>query len=352
MKIAQFVTADVSYPVPGNEVFASFDTTHLLVESLVRAREDVTLYAVEGTQTSAHLVTHGIKASRTVPRLHGLAAVHGTAMLSYIAKEYEQYDVIHLHTLSLSALSFARLMPRRPVVITLHDPLNVPLIQASLDLHQDLSNVHYVSISNNQRITRPDLNYAATIYHGLVIENIPWSKEPTNRWIFFGRIILNKGADIAVKIAIAAGIGLDIVGPNYLEDDANRQYFNEKIAPYVDGEKIRYFGTKSHDDIKTLLPKARGFLFPLQWEEPFGLTVIEALAAGTPTLGFKRGSLPEIIEHGKTGFLVDTEQQMIQYINKIDSIRREDCRKAAEDRFSMSRVTNQYLELYKKLHRG
>lgn len=356
MRVAQFVTADLPFPYPKGQIFAPLDTSALLAEGLVRRGVDVTWYATEGTKSPARIASFGIKPLRLMDgwedfpqtKKDHLSVLYSAAFLSHVAKEYEQYDVIHLHTFFL-ALAFARLMPNKPIVLTLHNPLTSIHVQANLDLHEDVRNLHFVSISDNQRLGRKGLNYQATIYHGLKVADLPWSTQPEDRWIFVGRVVPDKGAHIAVRIAKKAKIKLDIVGPNYLEDATNAKYFHEEIEPFLDGENIRYLGSKTREELSQLYSKAKGYLFPLQWEEPFGLTVIEALAAGTPTVAFKRGSMAEIIEDGKTGFIVDSEAAMVEAIGRIDQIDRGYCRQQAEKRFSSERVIDEYLKLYCRL---
>ncbi len=353
MKIAEFVTADLPHPYPKDQVFAPLDTATLLIDRLVEHDFDVTFYAAEGTKSKAKVRSFGIEPVRSLDgwdtfaqtKKDHLSVLYGAAFLSHIVDECEQYDVIHLHTFFL-ALAFARLMPHKPIVVTLHNPLTGIHVQSNLDLHRDLKNLHYISISNNQRLGRPDLSYAATIYHGLNVDDLPWSDTSSERWIFVGRVVPDKGAHIAVRLAKQAGIALDVIGPNYLDDPTNAKYFHEEIEPHIDGQTIRYLGAKSHEELTEIYAQAKGHLFPLQWEEPFGLTVIEALAAGTPTVAFKRGSLPEIIEHGKNGFIVETESEMLESIKKIDTIDRSVCRASAQKRFSAERVLADHIKVF------
>lgn len=355
MRVAMFVTADLPYPYPKEQVFAPLDTTALLADGLMKRGIDVTWYAAEGTKSQARVSTYGIKPVRYIEgwetlsksKQSNLSILHNTAFLSRLTKECEQYDLIHIH-LELG-LAFARLMPSKPIVVTLHNPLTTVHVQANFDLNKDLKNLNYISISDNQRLGRQDLNYRATIYHGLKTSELNWSDQPSDRWLFVGRVIPDKGAHIAIQIAKKANIKLDIIGPNNLHDEVNAKYFKEQIEPHLDGENIRYLGAKSREELNELYPKARGFLFPLQWGEPFGLTVIEAMAAGTPTVTFKRGSMPELIENGKTGFVVDTEEEMIEAIRNIGQISRAHCREEAVKRFSSERVIDEYLEVYRHL---
>ena len=356
MRVAQFVTADLPFPYPVGQVFASLDTTALLTDGLVRHGVEVDWFAAEGTKSLAKVKTLDIEPLRfikdweTFPqsKKNYISVLYGAAFLSEIASKYEQYDVIHIHTFFL-ALAFAKLMPKRPVLLTLHDPLMSSVVQRNFNLFKDLKNLHYVSISNNQRLGRTDLNYQATIYHGLNVSQLPWSDSPEDRWVFVGRVVQDKGAHIAVRIAQKAKIKLDIIGPNYLDEEVNSKYFNEQIKPHVDGNNIRYLGPKTRQELNDIYPKAKGFLFPLQWEEPFGLTVIEAMSAGTPTVTFKRGSMPEIIENGKTGYVVENEEEMVVAVSNISKISRDYCRQQALERFSAERVVSDYLTVYNKL---
>lgn len=356
MKIAEFVTSEYAYPITDGTVFAPLDVVANLTEGWVKAGHDVAWYAPEGTKTNAQLVSLSNTPVQQSPTWQAknqagqliYSIFMDSVFLSHLAKDSSRYDVIHLNSLRL-ALPFARLIDK-PVVITLHDPLSTDSAKDYLRQHSDLKNVHFISISDNQREPMPDLPYASTIHHGLTLQDHPWSESAGQKWIYTGRIVPEKGVAIAAKLIKEAGEQLDIYGPVYQSDKKSSEYFENEIKPLVDGEQIRYMGAVARDHlVKDIYPQAKGFIFPLQWEEPFGLTVIEAMAAGVPVVTFPRGSMKEIIEHGKTGYLVQDEAQMLEAIKSIGSINRKDCREHAERSFSSDRVVADYLRVFEQL---
>ena len=354
MKIAQFVTASYSYPLPAGVVFAPLETTNLLIDGLLARGHDVSWYIPKGAETRAKVRDFGIVPSQLDKRWKKMTATQKTSIhlfsealfLSRLADEAKEYDIIHIHSFLL-ALAFARLIKDRPVVFTLHNPLTDAHVQANALAHKDLKNVFFISISNNQRKPLPDLNYLATIYHGLEMEKIAWSAKPGRRWVWVGRIVPEKGPDIAIKLAHRLNLELDIIGP-IPKDPIKSTFFVKKIKPYIDGKQIRYLGAKSYQNVLKAFAAAKGFLFPLRWEEPFGLTYIESLACGTPVVTFNRGAASEIIESGHTGFVVETEGEMEKAILRIEEIDRSKCRRAVEERFNAKRVVEEHIQAYKE----
>ncbi len=354
MKIAEFVSAELPYPLPDGEVFAPIDVVWQLAESFTKSGHDVTWYAPKGTKTKATVKDFNIEpvrlqkfwqeknnASRAIQSIF-----FDSVLLSHLARESDNYDIIHLHSTRIS-LPFCRLI-KKPVVITLHNPFDSEFSIEQTLLHKDLPNVSYVSISNNQRQNNPSINYVKTIYHGLELDQHPWTEKGGDRWLFVGRVVPNKGAHTAIEIIKKAGGKLDIIGPTY-DDEKNEQYFETQIKPHLD-ENIRYLGPVSKEDLYSYyFPAARGFLFPLEWEEPFGLTVIESLAAGTPVVCFPRGSMPELMEDKKTGFMPSNVAEAVGAVKNIDQISRSYCRYVAEQRFPINRVAEDYLETFSRL---
>lgn len=354
MKIAEFVTPEYPYPVPPGVVYAPLDVVAPLVEGLVGLGHEVTWYAPKDTQTSAELKTFGFSSlyaserwNKQPPDLRpGLVNFQYVVFLSHLVKEAANYDVIHLHSTRL-ALPFARLI-NKPIVMTLHNPMGTGNAHLYVDAHRDLKNVYYVSISDNQRLPEPDLQYISTIYHGLDLKHHPWSVNVGERWLWAGRIIPEKGADVAIRLAKQLNVPLDIAGPYYPDNEVNNSYFKNKIEPLFDGDQVRYLGALPRPKLLEAYAQSKGFIFPLQWDEPFGLTAIEALAAGTPVFTLNRGSMPEIIENGKTGFVANNEAKLLEAMKSVSSIDRRACRASAEERFSAGRMVNDYVNTFEQ----
>jgi glycosyltransferase involved in cell wall biosynthesis len=187
------------------------------------------------------------------------------------------------------------------------------------------------------------------IPYGIDVGRIPFRGEPGDFLLTVGRLVPTKGADRAIAIARRAGLPLTIVGDvtPYLAD--SRPYYEERILPHVDGNRVRHFPTLPNAEVLALMGRARAFLFPISWDEPFGLVVAEAMAAGTPVLATPRGSLPELVEHGVTGFLGETDEELAEYAERAGDLDRAACRRRAEERYSADRMVSDYEALYRTL---
>lgn len=357
MKIAEFVTSEWPYPVPDGVVYAPLDVVIPLANGFVKAGHHVDWYGPKGTTTLANLKDYSFSPlalspdwdSKTPDYRTRMSLFHDGVYLSHIAQNAEDYDIIHFHSTRI-CLPFARLI-KKPVLITLHSSISStvsPNARAYVEPHLDLKNVQYIGISKKQQSFIPEIPYAATIYHGIDLKNYTWSPTGGDRWIFVGRIIPEKGVDIAIRLAKRLGQGLDIIGPYYPDEPHQKSFFEEKIKPAIDGEQIKYLGAMKREDLLPLYAKAKGFIFPVLWEEAFGLTVIESLASGTPVVAFHHGSMPEIIQNGKTGFVVENEEAMFEAMKKIDQIDRKACRADAEERFSVEAMVNNYLRVFEQ----
>lgn len=358
MKIAEFVSSEYPYPLPPGVVYAPINIVGSLADRFCQAGHKVTWLAPIGTKTPARVESFGIRPVRLQRRWSKIAdqeqafvAIPGfydSVFLSHLARIANQFDIVHLHNPRIG-LPFARQIDC-PVVMTLHSPTGTPTSNAYIKAHEDLDNVHYVAISEYQRQRLPEPTRAVTIYHGLDVEQIPWSNRVGRRWLFAGRMVKNKGPHIAIKLAKKLGEPLDLAGPIHLSSQEDTSFFKTEIKPHLDGKQIRYLGSKSSRDLQKLYLKAKGFLFPLQWDEPFGLCVVEAMAAGTPVVAFPRGSLPELVDDGKTGFLVKSEISMLKAMQKIDQLNRQSCREVVAERFSLKQAADNYLKLFEQLN--
>ena len=312
--------------------------TSLLTEALVARGVDVTLFATLDSSTAGKLdgvVPHGYSEDDTIePKVW--EALH-------IARLFERagdFDLIH-NQADYIPLAFSRLVDT-PMLTTIHG-FSSPSILPIFQRYNDRS--AYVAISDADR--HPSLTYAATIHHGIPIEEFPFDPVGSDDLLFFGRMHPDKGAGEAVRAARGAGRRLVMAG---IVQDAD--YFGREVAPFIDDRQVEYRGVIGGADRMQTLGRARALLHLIHFEEPFGLSVIEAMACGTPVIAYPRGSMPELIDHGVTGFLVDDLDDAIAAISRIGEIDRAACRRAVEERFSVDRMADRYLELYRQLLGG
>lgn len=313
---------------------------HHLTEELVRRGHDVTLFASGDSKTNAKLVS----VTKGAMFFEVGKGPHEQYENMLVSKAYQMarnghFDIIHSH-FDLRSIYYAPLVDT-PTISTLHSPLDGLCKEI---MRHFKKTQYYASISDNQRNPIPDLQYAVTAYNGVEMEKIPFygKEKKQNYFVFAGRVMDIKGVAEAIEVAQRTRMRLIIFG----SVDEKSEYWIQKIKPFVDGEQIIYKGMVPREELFEYLGRARAFLFPLKWEEPFGLVTIEAMAAGTPTISFRRGSLPEIINDGKTGFLCDTIDEMIDAVSKVENINPADCRKRVEDMFTISKVVDRYEQAY------
>jgi glycosyltransferase involved in cell wall biosynthesis len=312
--------------------------TSLLTEALVARGLDVTLFATLDSLTAGKL--DGV-APRGYSEDPGLDAKVWEAL--HIAHLYEcaaEFDLIH-NQADFMPLIFAR-MVETPIVTTIHG-FSSPRILPVFERYDD--RVHYVSISDADRAA--SLSYAATIHHGIPVEEFPFDPVGGDDLLFFGRIHPDKGAGEAIRAAQATGHRLAMYG--LVQDEG---YHQREVEPFVDGERIAYHGVIGGEERLRALGQAKGLLHLIGFDEPFGLSVIEAMACGTPVIAYRRGSMPELIEHGVTGFLVDSFDEAVEAIGRLGEIDRAQCRRAVEERFTVERMADKYLALYQRILGG
>jgi len=225
----------------------------------------------------------------------------------------------------------------------MHGRLDSPYIQ---EVISRLPRTPFISISDDQRRPVPDLNWLGTIHHGMPRDILRPRSKPEQYLAFLGRIAPEKGPELAIRLAMATNLPLRIAAK---VPRGESRYFRDRVQPLVDGERIQFIGEVDEKAKQDLLGKAMALLFPIDWPEPFGLVMIEAMACGTPVIALRRGSVPEIIEHGVTGFVVDSEAQAIDAINRVGELGRSRIRQEFERRFTSRRMAEQYIELYRKL---
>ena len=309
--------------------------TSMLTEALVKRGVDVTLFATLDSKTTGTL-------DGVVPAPYGDdasidAKVWEFRHLAHLFEQADKFDLIH-NQADFPAHAFARLIDT-PIVTTIHGFSSDRILPMYRE-YQDL--VHYVAISDADR--HPNLRYAATIHHGIPMDDFPFNPKVSDKLLFFGRIHPDKGAAEAIKVARASGRHLHMYG--IVQDS---EYYQAEVAPADDGVRVTYHGAVGGTQRQNALGDARALLHLINFDEPFGLSVIEAMACGTPVIASRRGSMPELIEHGVTGFLVDSLEEANQAIERIDDIDRSSVRRAVAERFTIDRMADAYLTVYQRI---
>jgi glycosyltransferase involved in cell wall biosynthesis len=263
------------------------------------------------------------------------------ALLETVSRRAHEFDVIHSHIdwLHLPLLGRAGV----PFLTTCHGRLDIPGLSTVVDLFPDAP---FVSISKNQRLPLPNANWLGTVYHGLPEQSLRPSYESEGYLAFLGRLTAEKGPETAIRIARAAGKELRIAAKI---PSGERRYFKDRLEPMVDGAQIQIIGEVDDSAKQGFLAGADALLFPIDWPEPFGLVMIEAMACGTPVIAFPRGSVPEVIENGVTGFIVDDEEDAVQAVKSLALLDRGKVRRAFERRFTARRMAEDYVGYYRKL---
>lgn len=309
--------------------------TSLLTEALVARGVDVTLFATRDSQTAGTLAGVCPAPYSEDPTID--AKVWEMLHVAHVFERAGEFDLIH-NQADFVPLAFSRLV-ETPVVTTIHGFSSERILPA-FKAYQD--RVHYVAISAADR--HPDLRYAATIHHGIRLEDFPFDPEGSEDLLFFGRIHPDKGAAEAIAAARRSGRRLIMAG--IVQD---RDYHNAHVLPALDDHAVTYLGPVGGAARRSALGSARALLHLVNFEEPFGLSVVEALACGTPVIASRRGSMPELIEHGVTGFLVDGLDEAVDAIGRIGEIDRAACRASVAARFTVDHMADRYGELYRSL---
>jgi len=337
MRIAQ--VAPLYESVPPKLYGGTERIVHYLTEELVGAGHDVTLFASADSETSAQLEPIVSKALRLDQDVIDPLLPH-LLMIDRVCRTANEFDVIHFHTGCLHFPVFRECST--PHVTTLHGRLDIRELSHFLKAFPDTS---LVSISDYQRKPVDWANWRATVYHGLPEELYTFRAEPGTYLAFLGRISPEKRVDRAIEIAIRAGMPLKIAAK---VDKADREYF-EQIKVLLNHPLVEYIGEVNEREKDELLGHAYALLFPIDWPEPFGIVMIEAMACGTPVIAFRNGSVPEVMRDGKTGFIVEDIHQAVSAVERIGEISRVACRQEFENRFSARRMANDYLQIYRQL---
>ncbi|HTR13905.1 MAG TPA: glycosyltransferase family 4 protein [Roseiarcus sp.] len=340
MRIAQIAPLSESCPprlYGGTERIVSYVT-----EELVRQGHDVTLFASGDSRTKARLEPCSETALRLDPQVRD-PIPHHVVMLDKVRTAANDFDVMHFHVDVLHYPIIRDFMDR--TVTTLHGRLDQPELWP---LYRTFSHAPFVSISMNQRKPMPPVNWVGAVYHGLPRDLLPFHPTPTRGYLaFLGRISPEKRPDRAIEIAARAGARLKIAAKI---DKADREYWEDVIKPMVDAHpNVEYVGEICEREKAEFLGNAAALLFPIDWPEPFGIVMIEAMACGTPVIAFRKGSAPEVIDDGVSGYLVENVDEAVKTVGRIGDFDRAGVRACFERRFTIERVADDYLKIYRSL---
>ena len=338
MRIAQIAPLHEAVPPKlygGTERVVSF-----LTEELVAQGHDVTLFASGDSITDAKLEAIWPRALRLDPAIRDPIAPH-MLLMEAVRRRADDFDVLHFHVDYWPFSLFGR--QRTPFVTTLHGRLDLGELQPIFDT---FTNVPVVSISNNQRLPLPQARFVETVYHGLPANLLTPQPVKQEYLAFLGRIAPEKGPDRAIRIARAAGIPLKIAAK---VDRVDQMYFDTVIKPMLAEGGVEMIGEINDAQKPDFLSGAVGLLMPIDWPEPFGLVMIEAMACGTPVVAFNHGSVPEVMDHGVSGFIVENEYEAIAAVKQLHTLPRATVRAQFEARFTAKRMAEDYLKVYRSL---
>lgn len=316
-----------------------------LTEELVKLGHQVTLVAAGNSRVSAKLVKIFETSVREMPDAADLnfrnayKYIGVGKVVEYFSRNH--FDIIHNH-LGWRLLAFENLLGS-PVITTLHGPLDVPYQQK---VYSTYKTSNYVSISLSQRRPLPELNFVANVYNGLEMSKFKFFPKPQDYFAFLGRMSPEKGPVQAILAAKAAGVKLIMAAK---VDSVDTAYFEKEVKPLIDGKQIQFIGEVDHAGKLELLGNAKALLGLIQWEEPFGLFFAESMACGTPVIAMNRGSVPELIVNGQTGFICNTQEEAVAAISKIDNLDRKTCYEHVLKNFSSTRMAEGYLQAYQKI---
>ena len=337
LRIAQ--VAPPWYPIPPKGYGGIELIVALLADGLADAGQDVTLFATGDSSTRGKLSYVYPKA---LPEKIGMAHIEIPHVMAPYFRARE-FDIIHDHTaLGPMVANFID----TPVVMTLHGPFTDENREYFASIGHRLK---FIAISDYQRSCYPELNYAATIHHGVELDRFPFEEKKQDNLLFLGRINYEKGPRQAVEVANR--LGARLVMAVKMVEPPEHEYFEEEVKPLI-GSNTEILGQIDFQTKTRLLKDARCVLFPIQWPEPFGLVMVEAMACGTPVIAFRNGSVPEVIADGVTGFIVDSVDEMVEAVRRADEIDPHACRRWVAERFTVDRVIQDHLRVYRELLDG
>ena len=352
LKIAQ--VSPLWYPVPpkgygGTELIVS-----RLTEGLIKRGHKVTLFASGNSKTKAKLVSV-VKKDLYSLKIPWLASGNDILNLTEAFFREKEFDILHTHIDRFDHIFRTR--SKVPTIATLHNIIWPKTnkktwkwydYQGVIKSYARFPRLPYVSISNSYKKNCPaKINFIKTIYHGIDLKDLKFNLKHEGYFVWFGRINYFKGPQIAAKLAKKLGLKLLIAG--FCASPEEKDFLNKEIKPYL-SKKIQFLGEiKSDKEKSKLLRNAKALIYPLIWEEPFGIVMVESQACGTPVIAFKRGSALEVIKHNYSGFVIKTEEEMIRAIKNIDSISRKNCRRHVEENFTTEKMVDEYEKLYYKI---
>ena len=342
MRIAQ--VAPLTESVPPQAYGGTERVVSYLTEALVRLGHDVTLYASGDSVTSAELQACSARALRLDPDIADRPRAHREAherMMRRVLSDSASYDVIHFHLGWFEFPLFSRCAT--PCLATMHGRMDYAPVQERVRAY---SGFPLVSISDAQRLPTPEVNWVSTIYHGLPDTLAVADMGKRDYLAFLGRISPEKRPDLAIEIAQRAGWPLKIAAK---VDPVDQAYFEAKIRPLLTLPGVEFIGELGEADKMRFLARAHALLFPIDWPEPFGMVMIEAMACGTPTIAFCRGSVPEVIDHGVTGLVVANTAEAVEAVARVGTLDRQRIRGVFRRRFSATRMATDHVRLYEAL---
>lgn len=344
MKIAQVAPLIESVPPQmygGTERVVSY-----LTEELVRQGHDVTLFASGDSQTKARLVATVPQALRLNPSVKE-SLPYSVLQLEHVRQRLDEFDVVHFHS-DYIHLPLARSLASDRTLTTMHGRLDLPDYQA---LFAEFRDTPLVSISDHQRTPMPGANWVGTVYHGLPPTVCRFRPQPRGGeyYAFLGRISPEKRPDRAIEIAARAGVKLKIAAK---VDAADQEYFRARIQPLLTQPHVEFIGEITELEKPRFLGNAQALLFPIDWPEPFGLVLIEAMSCGTPVIAWRAGSVPEVVDHGVSGWIVDSVEAAVDAVRRVPLLDRREVRARVDDRFCVERMARDYLNLYQRIATG
>ena len=351
MKLRIAEVAPLWYKHPPKMYGGTERVVYNLTEGLVKAGHDVTFFASGDSKTSAKLVSVYPR-SLTEDGIAWTNIMYPLLNMTEAIENEKEFDIIHLHLNIYSdyiALPLVRHLKNK-AIFTVHFPgQNSYSSEGSKEVLQKYSDCNFISISNAQRIGFPDLNWIGTVHNGIDLTRLKFHSQPKDYFVWLGKFKPEKGTKEAILAAKKAGVKLVIGGAIDTMEPIYFEYYQKEVKPLIDNEQIIYIGEVNEEQKNELLGNATGFLNPIQWNEPFGLVMAESLATGTPVISYRNGSAPEVIADGKTGYLVDSFEDMVERMKDVEKLQRKDCRRRAVEFFSSESMSENYSSVFEDL---